>query len=308
MERFYKTFGLAYDKNGYVDNPYFRDLYQKHIKGQSTDDFEFIIPNYRFYKSIMDAYVLLPRLYESVGLDSIKFMPVKLDKTTSGLVYSKKKCHAVSYYQLYDDLRKKYGIMFDYDNKFLFKSILSFVVDESLKPSVKMYKNNPLLEYFELKAIKDKIITNLMNVACKNNVFLDEIFYTQGKNGHANGVISSDFCASGINFQIDTGRRQALMTKLKKCLSGSQKEIKYPNDFVTNSVDSKTIACLVKGESGLEKYFSKKEQEEFAKKLSSLDVNKISQQTKDEVNYSVDKKYVDYLQRSVDDFAEELQR
>ena len=88
----------------------------------------------------------------------------------------------------------------------------------------------------------------------------------------------------------------------------SQKEIKYPNDFVTNSVDSKTIACLVKSESELKKYFSKKEQEEFAKKLSSLDVNKISQQTKDEVNYSVDKKYVDYLQRSVDDFAEELQR
>lgn len=329
MRDFFDLFDLRYDSKGFVNNPYLKELYRQYkrkvIANFMNGNFNldeinkdeqviFINPRKSYEKGVIDSCVLLPELYQQLGLDTVKFTPLVLSKLHKGAFYDKSNYGKVmeldKLIDSYDD--KELGLLYKEDSP-VFKLLketksMSTLLQQSSKYDevddayIHLKRFMIMNKFFENKVKKDRIKTIIMNLACNNNASFENNLYLKNNVNKTSRIFLTDFVNCGVNWAKD-GKKNVSTNDKDFNISG-----RFENDFYLESMLRECIIDLIKDKDFSYDYFTKEDKEETFSKLSKIKVFETVKDIKEKTNYSVDKNFADYVQSSIDNFGEELTR
>ncbi|MGN0798014.1 MAG: hypothetical protein ACI4L7_00350 [Christensenellales bacterium] len=301
-----KHYREKFDKDGFVDIS--NDIVNDDIKGDHPGALKTELECGAFYKKLcdedaireqFDAEVLLSQVYSKLGFKSAIYVPVKncgQKFVLSNDISSHNTTPASEYH---------------FDLAYMHPTI------DGLPSCLFQGKNRGFSKLFDKKVIRkrtevfltDATAMNIDRVQCnyfyilKDNKPVDIILIDYEKSGdNFNFVNAMDYGMTESDYNRYNPRFDEAIETFGKWKKYIVKDF-YQSDFDSMYISRKNMIKAVKECEDLEGIFDR---EEFAERLGSVNVKAVAKDIKRQINYEVNQKYVDILDRRFEETAEML--
>ncbi len=251
---------------------------------------------YGSIKAQMDAEVLLCQIYHKLGFKTAVYVPAQSDFSRFILSNDINAENVVPAFEYH------FNLIYDHQD---LNGTADCLFSEKDNAYASLFNPNVLRKRTEM-FITDASTMNYDRVDCNYYYLLNK------KTGKPADLVLIDYSASGENFNhaIECGRHS---THSNAC--GSQQGLNsrniqflrehYQSDFDVVRISREKMIEQAKNCKALEGIFNA---QEFANRLGSVNVNSVAKDIKKEINYELNQKYVDTIDKRFEETAEMLMR
>lgn len=227
--------------------------------------------NFKVFKPDMDAEILLPLLYQKLGIECAKNTPVIVDgwrKVLSKNILQNKQIVPANKFHF--EVARQIGYTIN-KLEYLFQD------------------KNPAVKYFLDKALEDRLKANAISLAvCDSDRAPCNNFYEINGKGLATRMLAIDHESSGQAFKKNK----------------SVTDLNFVNDFTPAMLTAKQLVNLLKNDKLAREHF---DSIKFANELENVDVKHIAYNYSNETGYEFSKNIVDYYAENFEKTAELFQ-
>lgn len=301
-----KHYREKFDKDGFADIS--DDIVKDNIMGDHPGASKIKLECGTFYKKLcdedaireqFDAEILLSQVYSKLGFRTAIYVPVKNDDqrfVLSNNIALRDTMPASEYHFDLAFMHPRLGGM----PSCLFQG-----------------KNRGFSKLFSKNVIRKRTEMFLTDASAMNFDRIECNYFYILKNGKPVDIVLIDYEKSGDNFnyinavdygmsESDYNRYMPRFDETVEMLGNGKKYIVkdfYQSDFDPMFTSRKNLVEAVKECEDLEGIFDK---DEFANRLGSVNIKAVAKDIKKQINYEVNKKYVEILDRRFDETAEML--
>ncbi len=294
-----KYYRGKFDRNGFVDVT--KDVIDEDFFSGYTACSKLKLKCGTFYKKLgelgvakaqMDAEVLLCQVYHKLGFKTAIYVPAQTVFSQFMLSNDIQTKHVVSAFE--------YHFALGFEHRDL-KGSADCLFNGNKRDYVPLFSSNILRKRAEM-FITDATALNYDRVDCNYYYLLNK------KTGKPADIILIDYESSGENFNYaeEYNRKYSPSDGWrygKETNSLSSARERYQSDFDPMYLSREELVEKTKDCQELEGVFDACE---FANRIGSVDINAVAKDIKREINYKVNQKYVDTLDRRFEETAEML--
>lgn len=230
----------------------------------------YIAPENQIEKEVIDSEILLSQVYNEMGFDAPIYFPVKRNRHVTVM------CDDILSNKI--EIAEKYHKSCAPDVKSDYKTLRHLFRNGDLKKGFvpRFFSRDCLKRRIELE-----LLDAAMNVSTRD---FNQIAYKKSTFGKAIDVIPLSNGISGYNF----------LKEKKRTLT----EPVYLSEFSENFQTVEGLAKSYAQNSQVKEYFSEEDMTNFLNRLQKLDIEKIAQDIKDNINYEIDSNYVKFVEKN----------